>query len=393
MGSLSPIEFRARFPLLGRRTYVNSCSQGVLSVDVEQAFRKFTDSWHADGSPWNEWIEEVERLRAAFARAIGAHADEIAVVPSASAAINTIASALSFERVRNRVVMGSFEFPTMAQVWLAQRSRGAEIVWVRADGDRLPLTRYAEAIDDRTCIVPATHVCFRNGHKTDIAGLATLCHDRGAYLFLDDYQRTGTGPIDVRALGVDFMVTGCLKYLLGPSGIAFLYVRRDLIERFEPTVTGWFGRINPFAFSIDTLDWSGSARRFESGTPPIPNVFAAQAGLDLLEAIGYEPIEQQIAGLVGRFTEWAHAAGLVVATPTDTARRGPLVVLRCTDAAALVARLANRDVVASNRDDGLRVSFHAYNDTQDVSAVIDALDAEAALLRRTGTAAGSEARR
>ena len=393
MGSLSPTQFRARFPLLGRRTYVNSCSQGALSVDVEQAFRKFTDSWHADGSPWDEWIDEVERLRAAFAHSIGADADEIAVVPSASAAINTVASALSFAHTRHRVVMGSFEFPTMAQVWLAQQSRGAEIVWVRADGDRLPLAGYAEAVDDRTCIVPATHVCFRNGHKTDIAGLATLCHDRGAYLFLDDYQRTGTGPIDVHTLGVDFMVTGCLKYLLGPSGIAFLYVRRDLIERFEPIVTGWFGRMNPFAFSIDTLDWSGSARRFESGTPPIPNVFAAQAGLDLLEAIGYELVERQIAELVGRFTAWAQEVGLVLATPAEADRRGPLVVLRCTDAQTLVTRLADRGVVASNRDDGLRVSFHGYNDAQDVSAVINALEAETELLQRTGTAAGSEARR
>src|SRR4030095_10930653 len=151
--------------------------------------------------------------------------------------------------------------------------------WPRAAGDRLDVDAYAEVIDERTLIVPATHVCFRNGHKTDIAPRTALCHSRGAYVFLDDYQRTGTGPIDVHALGVDFMVTGCLKYMLASAGVGFLYARRDLIERFEPTVTGWFGRVNPFAFRIDGLDWPADAHRFETGTPPMPHAYAAPAGL------------------------------------------------------------------------------------------------------------------
>src|SRR5712692_7822931 len=247
-------EFRARFPILRRRIYVNSCSQGALSTDVDEAMRAYLDSWHESGSPWELWVDEVERLRARFAASIGADDDEIGVMPSASAGINAVASALSFGGPRSHVVIGDFEFPTMAQVWLAQQRRGASIRRAcapSASPDTLPLDAYDAVIDERSLIVPATHVCFRNGHKTDIAGLVRLAHDRGAYVFLDDYQRTGSGPIDVHALGVDFMVTGSLKYLLAAAGIGFLYVRRDLIERLEPTVTGWFGRVNPFAFRID----------------------------------------------------------------------------------------------------------------------------------------------
>src|SRR6185295_3820440 len=228
------------------------------------------------GSPWAHWVGEIERLRARFAASIGADTDEIAVMPSASAGINAVASALDFTGPRAQVVVGDFEFPTMAQIWLAQERRGATIRRATppaAAPDTLPLASYEAAIDERTLIVPATHVCFRNGHRTDIAGLARLAHQRGAYVLLDDYQRTGSGPIDVHALGVDFMVTGCLKYLIAAAGIGFLYVRRDLIERFEPTITGWFGRVNPFAFRIDALDWSATATRFESGTPPVPNAY------------------------------------------------------------------------------------------------------------------------
>ena len=378
-------EFRARFPIFQRRIYVNSCSQGALSIDVDAAVRAYLDSWHESGSPWEMWVEQVERLRARFAASIGADADEIAVVPSASAGINAIASALGFDGPRSEVVVGEFEFPTMAHVWLAQQRRGASIRRAcapAASPDTLPLEAYDAVIGERTLIVPATHVCFRNGHKTDVAGLVRLAHGRGAYVFLDDYQRTGAGPIDVHALGVDFMVTGCLKYLLAAAGIGFLYARRDLITRLEPTVTGWFGRVNPFAFRIDAIDWPGGANRFESGTPPVPNAYAALAALELLDRIGYDAVGRQIDRLVARYACAARDAGFVVRTPAAPERRGPLVVVQSVDGPALVERLAARGIVASCRGHGLRVAFHAYNDDGDVDAVVSALSAESALLER-----------
>jgi selenocysteine lyase/cysteine desulfurase len=377
---LSLDEFRARFPIFQRRVYVNSCSQGALSVDVESAVGEWLRTWHDGGSPWELWVEQVEALRTAFAASINAAVDEIAVVPAASGGINAIASALGFSAGRRTVVLGEFEFPTMAQIWLAQQRRGAQIAWARAAGDRLPVEAYQAVIDERTLIVPATHVCFRNGHKTDIAALSSLCHERGALIFMDDYQHTGSAPLDVHALGVDFMVTGCLKYLLAAAGIAFLYVRRELIERLEPTVTGWFGRINPFAFRIDAIDWPNHARRFESGTPPVPSAYAALGALRLLDRVGYDVVGAEVARLAGRFHAAATDAGFVVRTPAVPAERGPLVVVQSLDAAVLVERLAERGIIASSRGNGLRVSFHAYNNDEDVDAVIEALVANAALV-------------
>lgn len=375
-------EFRARFPICGQRVYVNSCSQGALSIEVEAAFAAFIESWHTRGSPWDRWVGEVERLRATFASSIGADADEIAVMPNASTAIASVATALAFDTDRRTVVLGEFEFPTMTHVWLAQQRRGARISWVPARGEALPLEHYAAHIDERTLIVPAAHLCFRNGYRLDVPGLASLCRERGAYFMLDDYQRTGTAPLDVHALGVDFLVTGALKYLLGPAGVAFLYVRRALIEQLEPLTTGWFGRVDPFQFSLTPLDWSSTARRFESGSPPVPNAYAAAAGLDLLGTVGATAIEAQIGRLVDRFAGGARTRGLEVATPDDPRQRGSLVVVRSTDADALVSRLDQRGIIASARGTGLRVSFHGYNNEQDVDAVLDALDAENALVCR-----------
>ena len=383
-------EFRSRFPIFERLVYVNSCSQGALATDVDSAFREYLDSWHESGSPWEMWVEQVERLRARFAASIGADAEEVAVMPSASAGINAVASALRFDGPRSHVVIGDFEFPTMAQIWLAQQSRGATIRRAQAPAsapDTLPVEAYEEVIDDRTLMVPATHVCFRNGHKTDIARLTILAHDRGAYVFLDDYQRTGSGPLDVHALGVDFMVTGCLKYMLAAAGIGFLYVRRDLIERLEPTVTGWFGRVNPFAFRIDALDWPNGANRFEGGTPPVPSAYAALAALTLLDRIGYGAIGRQVERLSSRYASAAAEAGFVVRTPAASDRRGPLVVVQCIDGPAVVRNLAARGIVASCRGNGLRVAFHAYNNESDVDEVMRGLVAESALLERAPAAA------
>lgn len=372
--------FRARFPIFEHRVYVNSCSQGALSLDVRAALEAFMASWQADGSPWARWVGEVERLRAAVAATLGADRDEVAVVPNASAAITAIATALSFEASRRVVLLSEFEFPTMAHVWLAQQRRGAVVDWVRARGDALPIERYDAAIDERTLVVAATHVCFRNGYRLDVAALAALCRERGAYCMLDDYQHTGTGPLDVHALGVDFLVTGALKYLLGPPGVAFLYVRRALIERLEPLSTGWLGRAEPFAFRLDPLDWAATARRFDTGSPPVPTVYGAVAGLELLQEVGLAPIEAQIGRLTARLMTGARQRGFAVATPDEAERRGALVVVRSPDADTLAGRLEARGIVASARGTGLRLSFHAYNTEADVDAVLAALDAEAALV-------------
>jgi selenocysteine lyase/cysteine desulfurase len=361
---------RARFPILRQKTYLYSCSQGALSDAVEGGMDDYARSWRTSAAPWDEWIAAYESLRSAFARFINASPGEIAIVTSASAGINPIANALAFEG-RNKVVMGEFEFPTMGHIWLAQRPRGAHVQFLEAAGDAIPLESYQQAIDARTRIVPLTHVSFLNGFRADVAAVTRLAHDRGALVFLDGYQDCGTRPIDVRALGVDFFVTGALKYLLGPPGLAFLYVRRELIETLVPSVTGWMAQRDVFAFQTQVLDPAPTARRFESGTPPVPNVYQARPGLALLESAGMENVAAQIERLARAFQEGARDLRIVSKTPADSV--GPLVVLRSTDAPAAIARLTQRGIVASARRDGLRFSFHFYNNMDDVHAALAAL--------------------
>jgi selenocysteine lyase/cysteine desulfurase len=373
------LAIRSRFPVFKRKTYLNSCSQGALSGEVEAALAEHMRSWHEAGSPWDVWTQKYEETRAAFARFIGASADEVAVVPSASAGINSVASALSFEK-RPKVVMGEYEFPTMGHAWLAQKPRGAQIEFISARNERLDPDAYAEAVDDRTLIVPLTGVCFKNGFRSDIAAITRIAHAKGALVFVDDYQDCGTRPVDVKAMYVDFYVAGTLKYLLACAGVAFLYVRKSLATSLHPTISGWFAQCDPFSFDVKNLDQAPNARRFEAGTPPIPNLYAASAGLALLQNTGLEEVAQHVAGLAQALIGGARELGIRIKTPLDSV--GPLVVLQSTDVDKVIARLAEQNIVVSGRSDGLRISFHVYNTLDDVNQALAALKQCADLMVR-----------
>jgi selenocysteine lyase/cysteine desulfurase len=363
-------EIRSRFKIFQSKIYLNSCSQGALSDAVESGFNEYIASWHEQGSPWVTWVERYEAARTAFAKFVHASTDEVAIVTSVSAGVNGVASALNF-RERSKVVMGEFEFPTMGQVWLSHRVRGADVQFAKAQGNSIPATAYEKLIDRNTLIVPLSHVCFKNGFRTDISAITQMAHDARALVMLDDYQDCGTRPIDVKAMDIDFHVTGTLKYLLGPPGLAFLYVRKELIPSLAPTVTGWFGQANPFAYNPQHFELSPTARRFEGGSPSVPNVYGALPGLELLEKIGM----QQVAGHVEKLTQslltHTRELGIVTKTPADSS--GPLVVLQSSDSDLLLKTLAQNGIVASNRFDGLRISFHAYNTLDDVKAVVEVL--------------------
>ncbi len=373
-------EFRSRFPVFQQKIYLNSCSQGALSDDVESGFLQYLQSWHQQGSPWDLWIEKYEEARTLFAKLIGAESDEVALVASASAAVNSVASALPF-RERRKIVLGEFEFPTMGHIWLSQASRGAEIKFVDAQNETIGADAYEAAIDRNTVIVPLTHVCFRNGFRSPVADIVRMAHDCDALVLLDDYQDCGTRPVDVKAMDLDFYVSGTLKYLLGPPGLAFLYVRKPLALSLVPLITGWFGQANPFAFEVKRVDPAPNAHRFQAGTPPIPSVYGASAGVRLLLDVGLSSVANHVRSLTQELLKGASDLGIVAKTPAGSV--GPLVVLKTKDSDALVKVFADNGIVVSNRQDGLRISFHLYNVSEDVTAVLQLLERNLSLLVTT----------
>jgi selenocysteine lyase/cysteine desulfurase len=280
-------------------------------------------------------------------------------------------------------VISNFEFPTSGQIWHAQEVRGAEAVHVAEDEDGcIPVERFAAVIDERTRIVALSDVCYRTGAKLDVAGIVRVAHERGALVIVDCFQSAGVQHIDVRELGVDFLVGGTQKYLLGSSGLAFLYVKAELARTLVPTVSGWHAQAHQEEMDIFHNEPAPDARRFQQGTPAMPTLYSGEAGLDLILELGTREIEAYVRQLSGRCMDRLAAASIAVATPRADGLRGPMIAIPSLDAPALVARLSEAGIVTSSRDGNVRVMFHAYNNDADVDRLIGALEANRELLTK-----------
>ena len=377
-----PARVRHRFPIFERLVYINSCSQGALSDAVRDAYASYLADWDEHGAPWEYWVGRLDAARTSVSGLLNAEEDEIAITTSVSAGVDAIVSAFSFADGRDKIVLSDFEFPTIGQISHAQELRGARVEHVRAEEDgTIPLERFEAAIDEQTALVAVTHVCFRNGSRLEVERVAELAHERGALLLLDAYQTAGSLPLDVRALDCDFLVAGVLKYLLGSAGLAFLYCRRELVERLSPTATGWFADRNIFEMDIHDYSPASTARRFEAGTPPVPAIYAGIAGIELMREIGIEETETHVRALNELLVEGVAELGGVVVTPRVVEQRGALTCVASTDVDALVAAMTSRGIVTSSRDDNLRLSPHCYNTVEDVAAVLDVLRENRELLR------------
>jgi selenocysteine lyase/cysteine desulfurase len=364
---------RSRFPIFERLVYINSCSQGALSDSVRAAYEEYLTGWDERGAPWDYWVERTEAARAAFAGLVNAQPDDVAVTTSLSAGVSALASAIDFTK-RPKVVISDYEFPTIGQIWHAQQLRGAEVHVVEPE-------RVEEAIDERTAIVSVTGVCYRNGARLPVEEIAHVAHDNGALVLLDAYQAIGTYPLDVTELGVDAVAAGVLKYLLGSAGLAFMWVRPGLSAELVPTETGWFADRDIFEMDHTRYAPSPTARRFQSGTPPVPAIYAGIAGIELMQEIGVAETRAHVSALNEHLIAGVDDLGGTVVTPRDPERRGALVCIASSDAPGLVAELAKDGIVTSDRDGNLRVSAHAYNTREDIDAVLAALERHRALLR------------
>jgi selenocysteine lyase/cysteine desulfurase len=317
-------------------------------------------------SAWTEFEREAERCRRGFAALIGAEFEQVALIPNASTGAYQIISTLALG-ARDGVVTSADEFPSVAHVWLAQRHRGARVRFVDSPD------AYGAAIDERTALVSVPLVTYALGARLPVVEIARTAHAHGAPIFVDAYQAVGVLPVDVNELECDYLVAGTQKYLLGLPGLAFLYVRDSAGTELEPVLTGLFGRTDPFRFDARRLDFPPTARRFETGTPAVPALYAANAGLHLLAETDPDEVASHVAGLTALAAERLTKCGEFVQSAAAE-QRGAHIALNDRDPQGLAEWLDERDIRVSPRGSLLRLAFHYYNSADDVKAVCDAID-------------------
>jgi kynureninase len=358
--------YRERFPILAETTYLISHSLGPMPAEAERRLAEYARVWKTRGiRAWGEgWWDMSQTVGDRVARLIGAPPGSTVMHQNVTIAEAVVLSCFRLEGDRRRIVYEEDNFPSVRYLYQAQR--GAEIV-VCPNEEAI-----VEALDERTLLVPISHVIFKTGRIQDVEPIIRRAHEVGAHVVLDAYQSVGTVPLDVTALGVDFAVGGSVKWLCGGPGAAWLYVRPDLAERLEPTLVGWQAHARPFGFEPE-LEYAAGAGRFLTGTPNVPALYAATAGYDIVEEIGVERIRANSLRQTELFIRLLDEAGFEVVSPRDE-RRGGSVVVRTPDFEAAHAELDARDILCDFRPDaGLRFGPHFFNTDDEIELTVSAL--------------------
>ena len=358
-------EYRERFPILAETTYLINHSLGAMPAAAEERVLEYARTWNTRGvRAWEEgWWDLPLTVGDQIARLIGAPPGSVSMHQNVTIAEAVVVSCFSFEGPRRRVVYEEGNFPSVRYLYQAQR--GADIL-VAADAEGV-----VEAIDERTLLVPVTHVLYKTGEIQDVEAIVARAHEEGALVVLDAYQSVGTVPLDVTALGVDFAVGGSVKWLCGGPGAAWLYVRPDLAATLEPALTGWQAHARPFAFEAEQ-DYAEGAARFLTGTPNVPGLYAATAGYDVVEEVGVERIRNRSQEQTALLVELLDEAGFPAGGPHDPERRGGTVVVQVPGSKRVNRELAERGVICDWRPDvGLRLGPHFFNTDDELRFAVE----------------------
>jgi kynureninase len=360
---MQPLEsYREQFPILEHTTYLINHSLGAMPIGAEQGVRRYAREWRERGvRAWAEgWWETSVTAGDSLGRIVGAPPGTIAMHQNVAVAEAVVLSCFEFQRPRNRIVFGEGEFPSVRYVQQAQRRYGADVEVVEND------EAVVAAIDERTLLVPISHVLSMTSEIQDVEAIIRRAHEAGAHVVLDAYHSAGTIPLDLTALDVDFAVGGSVKWLCGGPGAGWLYVRPDLAGRLEPAYTGWQAHARPFAFEPE-LEYAEGAWRFLTGTPNVPALYAAMGGYDVIAEVGVERIREQSLRQTGLLIELLEASGLEIASPRDADRRGGAVVIRTPEAEAVERELDARDIVCDVRPGvGIRFGPHFFTTDDEV---------------------------
>ena len=368
------LNWRKEFPILEKTVYLISNSLGAMPRGVNDALREYAETWATRGvRAWGEsWWEMPVRLGDLLGPILGCGPGEISFHQNVTLAEAVILSCFDFEGARRKILLTDMEFPSVMYLCQAQQSRGAEICVVQSqDGISIDPDRFLAAIDEKTLLVPVSHVLFKSAYIMDARAIIRRAHEVGATVVLDVYQSAGIVPIDVKALQADVVIGGCLKWLCGGPGAAFLYVRPDLQSKLEPKLTGWMAHRNSFGFETEGMRFRDDAFRFLNGTPHIPCLYAARPGLEIVGQIGVERVRANSMRQVARLIELAREQGFPLTVPATPEQRGGTVAVNPPHAYEISRELIRRDFVVDFRPGaGIRISPHFYTSDEELERVI-----------------------
>jgi len=368
------LEWRKEFPILDNTVYLISHSLGAMPRRTRDRLQEYADMWSTRGiRSWEEgWWMMATNVGDKIGTIIGAGPGEVVMHPNVSICQSIIASCLTFEGKRNRIVSESLNFPSNLYIYHSLERLGAEVVSVPSDdGISVPLSRMLEAIDERTKLVSVSHVIFRSSFIQDLKAITRRAHEVGALVVADIYQSAGTVPVNVREIGLDFATGGSVKWLCGGPGAGYMYVNRDLWPTLQPRLTGWLAHEDPFAFEVGPNKYADNIYRFLNGTPSVPAMYAAMSGYEVINEVGVDKIREKSIRQTSLLIDIAENAGFKINCPKNTVDRGGTVVIDVPHGQQVTTELLRRDFLIDHRPGaGIRVAPHFYSKDEELDLIV-----------------------
>jgi kynureninase len=366
--------WRHQFPILDTTVYLISNSLGAMPRGVADTLAEYARTWATRGvRAWEDrWWELALEVGDKIGTIIGAPRGTVSMHPNVTTAEMVVLSSLLPQGRRRKIVCPAMDFPSMIYLYRAHEALGFELSLVPAEPDfSIRTDRFLDAIDDETLVVALSHVLFRSSYIMDVAPIVERAHRHGALVVLDAFQSAGIIPLDVTALDVEFATGGCLKWLCGGPGNAFLYVRPDLLKTIRPRFSGWLARRHPFAFDIDDDTLREDAMRMMNGTPTVPTFYAALPGLDIIGQVGVERIREKSKRMTAHLLDLVDRHGYQTVTSRDPERVAGTVAIDVPNAHEISKTLNAHDFVVDFRPGvGVRVSPHFYNTFEEIDRLV-----------------------
>jgi len=376
---------REEFPILNRCVYLINNSLGAVPRKAQDFLERFYRVWAEEGvEAWSqEWWNLPRKVGDRVATILGAGGDEVTMLPNATLCHWVVLSTkfLNKEKDRIKIIATEHDFPSsLYAVSRIAEFMGWELDLVKSEGQvGIDAQSITDKIDEKTLFVTTSHVYFKSAYIQDISRLTSRAREVGALTVIDGYHAPGVIPVDVKELDVDFYIGGCLKWLCGGPGNSFLYVRPDLSPRLHPQLTGWLAHKKPFAFSPE-MEFTTGSYRYMSGTPPIPSLYTALAGLEVIDKVGLSQIRRKSLALTQQIIERAKQEGFRLFTPKEDERRAGAVSINLPHAFSVSKALEKRKIRVDFRKgkaeepDVIRVGPHFYNTEEEIEALFRAID-------------------
>ena len=365
----SPV--RDQFNIANNTVYLRAANICPCANSVAAAIEEFVQLWRREGDACWNLVESFHDGKNLFATLIGADLSEIATIENTSMGLS-IAASLIAPPPGSNIVVDELTHQSNVYPWMV-RPR-VEMRYARARDGRVPLSEFRALVDANTAAIDVCHVTMGHGFRHDLAGLADIAHAHGAYLVVDAAQSAGVVPIDVGKANIDFLACPTFKWLWGPLGAGFLYVRKDLLKIGMPPLVGWMSARQPERFDVHSMDLHDDARRLQRGVHNGAGQIAALAGLRIVAALGVDQIWEHVRTLSRHLIEVLEESGLEVLTPTGDEERGGIVAFRVQDAGAFNEALASESILAGQYLPGqIRMDIALFHNEEDIARTLGAV--------------------